>query len=498
MDESGNLSDDDELDEFEYSQGEEKYGGKNPKNVSTFANKPYDEAYEVSQDLSVAESFDARDKNIGRERQIRNDRFDEAIDVSQSVEQSAAAANFAARGKAAAGASNNNSKQSDDRGGGPKPNNSVNMSKSQTVQNQTFDEAYEVSQSGSEDSVGSNSPDIRKRPNDNKFMNDSKATTNVPAANANINKPAAAAANAGNAASANALTAMSQQPIPSLQNKQPASSSAAAAQQQKSAAPKKDESSDEEGDNEESYENLEGAYNPRDFHHLNVTVDVKDLFSYIERFKPQEVELETTLKCFIPEYIPAIGDMDSFIKIPRPDAKEDELGLKVLDEPAASQSDPTVLELQLRAMSKKLQYGDVVVRSIENASKNPHLVEKWMLNISELHRTKPPPQVHYKRNMPDMDLLMEAWPDDFEAALATFPLPSPDLDLSLLEYSKLLCSILDVPVYDNPIESLHVMFTLFTDFRNNPHFQPKSSPSDQAQEKNSYGDADDLKMPSYK
>lgn len=37
--------------------------------------------------------------------------------------------------------------------------------------------------------------------------------------------------------------------------------------------------------------------------------------------------------------------MDAFLKIPRPDGKEDDLGLKLLDEPSAQQSDPTVLEL---------------------------------------------------------------------------------------------------------------------------------------------------------
>ena len=57
---SGNLSEDDDLDEFEYSQGDEKFS-KQHRN-QTFANKPYDEAHEISQDLSVAESFDARDK----------------------------------------------------------------------------------------------------------------------------------------------------------------------------------------------------------------------------------------------------------------------------------------------------------------------------------------------------------------------------------------------------------------------------------------------------
>ena len=283
-----------------------------------------------------------------------------------------------------------------------------------------------------------------------------------------------------------------------------------------------DESSSEDGDNaERSYENIVGAYNPKDYSSLTVTSEVKDLFQYIERFKPQEVQLESTLKCFIPEYIPAIGEMDAFIKVrilkiifvsfhcislfafsmpyiffgnvflllsfyfsvcstvyrlfqvPRPDKKDEDLGLKFLDEPCGSQSDPTVLELQLRAMSKKLQYGDVVVRSIENAGKNPAAIDKWIVSVSDLHRSKPPPQVHYKKNMPDIDSLLDVWPEEFEQALKTLKLPSPDLDLSLLEYSKTLCSILDIPVYENPVESLHQMFSLYMDFRNNPHLQAR-------------------------
>ena len=40
-------------------------------------------------------------------------------------------------------------------------------------------------------------------------------------------------------------------------------------------------------------------------------------------------------------------------QIARPDGKPDTLGLTVLDEPCAKQSDPTVLDLQLRAISKQ-------------------------------------------------------------------------------------------------------------------------------------------------
>ena len=104
------------------------------------------------------------------------------------------------------------------------------------------------------------------------------------------------------------------------------------------------------------------------------------------------IDLESKLKPFIPDYIPSVGSIDEFIKVPRPDSKPDFLGLKVwagrvalcgttkswgrelnaasgreaccasqiaplaaqvLDEPASRQSDPTVLTLQLRNLSKE-------------------------------------------------------------------------------------------------------------------------------------------------
>lgn len=149
------------------------------------------------------------------------------------------------------------------------------------------------------------------------------------------------------------------------------------------------------------------------------------------------------------------------------------MGLRYLDEPCSNQSDPTVLELQLRAKTKKLQYGDIAVRSIEYAEKYPNKIEKWIQDIKDLHRSKPPPQVVYKKSMPDIEQLMEIWPEEFELLLSSTTLPSPDLDLNLFEYTKVLCSILDIPIYDNIIESLHIMLSLFIDFRNNPHFQAR-------------------------
>ena len=59
MDQSGDFSEE-ELDEFEESVDETKQ--KNVKNLTSYNNKPYDEAYEISQELSMAESYDGREK----------------------------------------------------------------------------------------------------------------------------------------------------------------------------------------------------------------------------------------------------------------------------------------------------------------------------------------------------------------------------------------------------------------------------------------------------
>ena len=57
------------------------------------------------------------------------------------------------------------------------------------------------------------------------------------------------------------------------------------------------------------------AYDPAEFEHLPVSSELKELFQHITRYTPQTVDLETKLKPFIPEYIPAIGDIDAFLKV---------------------------------------------------------------------------------------------------------------------------------------------------------------------------------------
>ncbi|NWJ11860.1 IFT46 protein, partial [Crypturellus undulatus] len=140
------------------------------------------------------------------------------------------------------------------------------------------------------------------------------------------------------------------------------------------------------------------AYNAADYEYLPVSSEVKELFEYIGRYTPQSIELEHKLQPFIPDFIPAVGDIDAFLKVPRPDGSPDNLGLLVLDEPSTKQSDPTVLSLWLTEDSKQHNIAQQIkVKSIENAEKNPKAIDSWIESITELHRCKPPATVHYSR-----------------------------------------------------------------------------------------------------
>lgn len=72
------------------------------------------------------------------------------------------------------------------------------------------------------------------------------------------------------------------------------------------------------------------AYNPMEYSNLKVSAEITELFQYISRYQPHEIELESKLKPFIPDYIPAIGEVDAFLKVPRPDGEEETLGLRCL------------------------------------------------------------------------------------------------------------------------------------------------------------------------
>ncbi|CAF0926449.1 unnamed protein product [Rotaria sp. Silwood1] len=215
------------------------------------------------------------------------------------------------------------------------------------------------------------------------------------------------------------------------------------------------------------------AYDPSMYRDLPVSSEIKDLFKCIEKFQPQDIILETKLKPFISEYIPAIGDIDAFLKVPRPDGKDDSLGFTVLDEPSAKQSDAHVLNLQLRYTSKQPVTTSLssTVRSVPNAHKHPKAIEEWVHNISKLQKAKTIDTVQYRKLMPDIDSLMQEWPTQFEELLKETSIPPAEVDVDLATYTDIACSLLDIPVYESRIQSLHALFTLYLGFKNSEHFK---------------------------
>ena len=94
-------------------------------------------------------------------------------------------------------------------------------------------------------------------------------------------------------------------------------------------AVKKDDDDDDDEDKDTGVA-IPGAYNPADYANLDVTSEIKELFKYITRYQPETKELDSKLRPFIPDYYPAVGEVDAYIKMPRPDAKEEVLGLNLL------------------------------------------------------------------------------------------------------------------------------------------------------------------------
>lgn len=214
-------------------------------------------------------------------------------------------------------------------------------------------------------------------------------------------------------------------------------------------------------------------YNPDDYAHINnkVSREVRDLFAHITAYQAVTQELPSKLIPFIPDYLPSVGDIDTFCKVPRPDGKPDNFGLVVVDEPCANQSNPAVVKMSLQYTSKQQSHA-TFVDSVEDAQNRPQVIDKWITDIKRLHTQKPLPTVNYSKPMPDIESLLQIWPQEFEDMLnSDVQFPPPQIDLDIDQYVRVMCAMLDIPTYTNLIESLHVMFTLYLEFRANQHFQ---------------------------
>lgn len=162
-------------------------------------------------------------------------------------------------------------------------------------------------------------------------------------------------------------------------------------------------------------------------------------------------------------------------KIPRPDRKEDGLGLTVVDEPSSTnQSDPTLLELRLKAVGKK------VIQSKDNLSnigiaRTDKEINGWIENIDNLHQITASSSLDINllasKRLPDVEKLMEEWDNDFEQCLTNNMIPKADLDVSLDQYISIVCAILDIPIYQSKLRSVHLLFNLFHEFQTSQHFR---------------------------
>lgn len=198
------------------------------------------------------------------------------------------------------------------------------------------------------------------------------------------------------------------------------------------------------------------------------------------------------LQPFIPEFIPAVGDIDAFLKVVPPKLTNErrgttafisKLGVDVLDEPSGQQSDPALLHMKLRSLSTQVRHGGTGssggsgsrMGTGANSAKGPMVsvaksskdVERWIAEIQNLHVNQPFPMImHRRKPLQDIDALMNEWPPELERTLNAMGFPHAYLDCSLEFYVRLICSLLDIviPPTESQSDYIFALYTLFNLF----------------------------------
>lgn len=200
---------------------------------------------------------------------------------------------------------------------------------------------------------------------------------------------------------------------------------------------------------------------------LNLDQHTKDLFKYIkvhprqandQLYKPKIQELRPKLKPFVQDYVPAVGEVDAFLKVPKPDGSKENLGLLQLDEPCLNQSKRSYLDLLIRQFYKgRRKDHHQNIHMIQNAHKKQKEVAGWISDVEQVQRKKQAPSVFYSNKMPEIDQLMQVFPENTADRIGKESsgeaLSYQESDIPLETLAKALCGVVGIPVHGQSRES---------------------------------------------
>lgn len=79
--------------------------------------------------------------------------------------------------------------------------------------------------------------------------------------------------------------------------------------------------------------------------------------------------------------------------------------------------------------------------------------------------------------MPELDDLMQEWPEVTEKLLKLHGFPSHNINYPLSAYVDIVCCLFNIPLYKNKTQSLHLLFSLYAAIKNSQLYQASKAES---------------------
>ena len=190
---------------------------------------------------------------------------------------------------------------------------------------------------------------------------------------------------------------------------------------------------------------------PDKWEHLALDSEIKELFPYILKYTPQNIETPYHLQPFIPDYVPAVGDVDAFLKVSEPPLLKPErskemqehfqkLGLYFLDEPSGTQSEPSLLNMKLRsALTGSGNNAHSASSQQVPMAKSNKDIDKWINEVEQVHMAQ---SVYDAQPRKDIDSMIIDWPRSYANATGAAQEAYQQClsgELSVIDYVRILC-----------------------------------------------------------